>query len=52
MHVPVYRVKDLNSVQAWVQFSGFLLKKKKLLKTAMILFFKIQTEGIELNYMQ
>ena len=43
MHVPVYRVKGLNTVKAWVQFSGFLLKKK-LLKTAMILFFMIQAE--------
>ena len=49
MHVPVYRVKDLNTVQAQVQFSGFLLKKK-LLKTAMILFFMIQAE--DQDYMQ
>ena len=51
MHVPVYRVKCLNTVQAWVQFWGFLLKKK-LLKTAVIFFFMIQAEEIELNYMQ
>ena len=33
-------------------FQASFKKKKKLLKTAMILFFMIQAEEIELNYMQ